>query len=596
MKRISTLPVILSALGAAGCNVSFGSAVGSAPVNSCSSASDCAGGAACVQNVCTTTSYDLDGLLLQVSVPATSTFAPGSVYVIDPSAAVSLKSSSAAQPFSSGFNVPLYAPISISGQVVLDPSTVLPTGCNLPDLSIPAQITFYRVPRFAGLPFDPVDVTTTQVGTAKTPRYVFDVDLVSGSGDQYDVYVQPTLPSDCPLDVPPYYLQKPTIDAGMVLRLPPTGQLTADISGITADNMADWRIDLVEPDRGLPMSTGTVITPDMNGTSSTVTAAISTVDPTQWPILRLSPVDTSQPTVFFSLQGAVINSSKTNPQVSFTVMQSVFTPVQVKGHVLGSDGLTPVPSRLAIQSQMLGGTNGSNATYFTNGVLTDQNGLFTVNLPPGQYWVRAFPIAESALSITDTTLTVPQMSMPTCVCAVTVQLQGKADLQATILTPTGQPLASTAVGVTPSETPVVPDSYFSTIHTLSPLPARDESTTTDGSGTFSLLADLGVSDLSVQTDPATHYPWYVHPQISPEPGTQPSSITLPSPAFLGGAVLDPQGNPIPNAGVVAWYPVRASDGTLTGTVVKIATTTTGPGGSYGLVLPAQVGPFTPGSL
>ena len=53
-------------LGCTGCGVPLGPPLGEAPVNTCSTAGDCATGGTCDQGKCVATSYDLAGLLLQV--------------------------------------------------------------------------------------------------------------------------------------------------------------------------------------------------------------------------------------------------------------------------------------------------------------------------------------------------------------------------------------------------------------------------------------------------------------------------------------------------------------------------------------------------
>jgi hypothetical protein len=119
-----------------------------------------------------------------------------------------------------------------------------------------------------------------------------------------------------------------------------------------------------------------------------------------------------------------------------------------------------------------------------------------------------------------------------------------------------------------------------------PVP-RSFTTTTDDHGSFLVSFDQeGTVDVTIRPDSSTNFPWSVFPQVSAV-SALPSIIALTNPAFLGGAVTDPHGTPIANATIDAWFPVRNASG-LTGTVVKIGTTTTDANGKYTLVLPALV--------
>ncbi len=90
---------------------------------------------------------------------------------------------------------------------------------------MPAQITFYRVPRLAGLPFDPVQVTTqASPGDAPT-KYSFDVDLVSDKDDRYDVYIEPQPVASCAMSIPPYFVRSQTVaTTSTVWQRPPPGR------------------------------------------------------------------------------------------------------------------------------------------------------------------------------------------------------------------------------------------------------------------------------------------------------------------------------------------------------------------------------------
>jgi hypothetical protein len=576
----------------ASCGLAMQSATDVGPVNACTSAGECGADATCVQATCVATKYDLQGILVTVQIPPNATFGAGMAWVVDPGLRnVQLVSQGAADTaFAQTFDVQLAKPVSIRGaKVVLDPSTVAP-GCSAPDSSVPANVTFFRVPHFAGFPFQPVQ-TVTQGSTS----YSFDLDLVSDPDDLYDVYIEPQPPAGCMISIPPYFMAGQTIDKSRTLwPLPPIGTLSGTIAGLRPSD--GWQLDLVEPDRGLPISAGSVLAPSLAQTGAIVSAQVSTIDPSHWPILRLTPIDpitqaadTTRPTVYWSLQGAISGGTTSSPVV--TLQNDVTTDaVNVQGQILGADG-TGTAATLTIQSQTLQNMDvGGNASFSIGLLPTGQiPGQFTVPLPPGNYWIRAVPTADESLSVTDNMLAWPAIpGNASCVCGKTFQLAKKAPFAGTISTPSGAPLVATNLQVSPSQD--VPRSYLAQTHALGALPARIQSGSTDERGGFGMLLDLGVSDVTVKTDPSTKFPWLVRPRVTPAPGMAPLQLALTSPAFLSGTVVDPSGNPVANAEIDAWFEVRdpAVPSGLTGTVVQIATASTDANGAYTLILPSSL--------
>jgi hypothetical protein len=569
----------------AGCSVPLEIPAGVGPVNTCSANGDCGLDAACVEGKCVATSYDLANILLQVRPQTGSSLGAGTSYVIDPGAAgVPLVSSATGgQPFAWPFSFELPAPVSIHGGKVLLTNT---KACNTTDGSVPAQVTFYRVPQLAGLPFDPIRVTTI---LRPGPSYAFDADLVN---DRYDVYIEPQTDPNCPTAIPPYFLAGQSITSTVSWTLPSLGTLSGTIAGLV--DPTAWKVDVVEPVRGLPVSTGSTLA--IGPTSATVTAQIFAIDPNAWPIVRLTPVDPTdpksldptRPIVYWSLQVGAHGGTLANPIVALSIEDLTVTPTTVQGQVLGPDGKTGILARLSIQSQTLNGANAGNASFSAGAVQTQTTGSFLVGLPPGTYSVRIFPTVDGDDSISDRQINVPASSGgSSCDCGIPLLLDTRAKIAGPVTTSDGRPLGSTSAGIAPSQ--ALSRSYLASMHALGLLEPRAETTITDASGGFTLLADRGAVDLTIQTDPSSDLPWLVIPQISPDPAAAQRPLKLPSPAFLHGNLYDPQG-PIANAEIDAWYPVRNPDdpSILLGTVVKIGTTSTDANGAYVLVLPSSV--------
>jgi hypothetical protein len=572
--------VCAALLGGAGCGVPLGTAAGLSPVNTCSSAGDCAAGSTCAQGACVATSYDLTGLLLEVHPLADATYGASTSFLIDPAAeGVVLASQGEGAPFITSFDAQLPAEVSIqNGLVLLDPSTA----CPVPGQGIPATLTFYRLSPFGGLSFDPVTVSSTSAGG--TDPYTYSVDLVPGT---YDVYIEPQAIKGCNdgFSYPPAFFPSQMIDAGGATpwQLPPVSTLGGSITGLA---VGVWKVDLVEPSRGLPISSVGALDGQPGGVA--VSAEISWPDASLAPILRLTPLNPAQagapqPSIYWTLEGAVFSGTQDDPVVGFEVAGLEVAGVEVGGQLLDqANAITGPASLLTFQSQSLFGDNAGNAAFSISNVPATAMGAFETTLPPGDYAIRAVPLANDPFSVSDFTLSWPASS------GQTFTMQPKVSLGGAILTSTGEALAGTFVGVAPSATPV--PTFLADTHQLDPQATRPFSSTTGAAGDFSFSVDQGSSDLVVQPDPSTRLPWLVRPKLVITPGLSLSTLALTSPAFLGGTVIDPHGMPVANAEINAWLPVvdPGSASAPPSTVVKIATTSTDANGVFSLVLPSSL--------
>lgn len=570
------------ALVTAGCSVPFGASLGVQQINTCSSPHDCAEGATCEGGICVATNVDLTGMLVEVRPHANASFGATTSYVFDPSAKVALSThGQGAEPFLARFDPRLPAPVSIrGGRVLFNHQTMVPATCAIPDRSVPAQITFFRVPPYAGLPFDPIHATAIANNKSES---TFDVDLVP---DTYDVYVEPQAVPGCNDDqpLPPWFLPRQPITSGVALswELPVPGALKGHIAGftgVTNVTVDDFAIAVLEPTRGLPISANGKLT--ASGDGFDLSAQVSWQD-MPYPILRLSPVDPKNalPSVYWTLVGSDFQN------LQFTVQDLFTQTTKVGGQVQTSDGSSGVPAALFIQSLMLNGTNGQNATFAVNAT-ADAQGNFTVSLPPGSYQFRAVP-QDERFAVTDETKPIGA-NATSCMCGINITLAPRVTLAGTATTPTGQGLVDASVSTSPSQT--VSTSYWLDTHAIDPVNTRAASTITDEMGQFQLLVDPGSSDLTIEAGASSNYPWLVRPRFTIQADAQPTPFALTSPAFLSGTVTDPLGLPVVNAEINAWFPVRdasAPMGGLTGTVVRIATTSSGIDGTFTLVLPSKI--------
>lgn len=574
---------VAAALLGLGCSVPLETSPLPGQVNTCSASSTCGAGAKCAQGVCVATAFDLTGLILEVRPHSNASFGATTSYAFDlaDTSVELLGHGPSDRPFFTHLDLPLPGAFSVvGGRVRVNHETLLEPSCNLgADRAIPAHLDFYRVAKYAGLPFDPVPAIAAPNGTSIT----FGVDLVPAT---YDVYVMPQPVAGCHKGnaYPPAFLPNQQIGTGGSLswelpELPVMGHLTGTITGFGKDAPGAWKIELLEPGLGLPISANGALTPTTGG--FTIAADIA------WqaaPILRLAPSlqpsDPPQATVYWALDGSLFGGSQTNPVVAFTVDQLYAKPVKVSGQIRGTDDFTGVAASITIQSTKLYGPDAENAAITVPSFDTDVLGNFVVYLPPGKYQLRAFPL-DGGLEASDHPLTVPANAA--CFCGQHFALTKKLSLAGAVRTPTGERLAGAAVEVTPAQT--LPSSFWLNAHALAPLTARPWTTTTDGAGKFTLRVDSGSSDLTIQPAAGSSFPWLVRSQPTAPTDAQLASLTLTSPAILNGAVTDPSRQPVADAEVNAWLPVR---GGMPGTVVKIGTTSTDASGGYTLILPSSI--------
>lgn len=576
MKRAIGMIAVLG-LAAPACGVPFGEPTTIGPTNACDGASDCGPGAACVQGQCVATEYDLEGLLLEVRPHANATFGANTSFMIDPSKSSLVLTSrgSSDAPFDAGYDLTLPMPVSVrDGVVRVNSKTSLEANCSLgADRAVPAHVTFYRVQPFVGLPIDPI---------AANIESELDLDLVPGI---YDIYVEPHVVANCN-DQKPY---PPVLFTGQQIaegasfswEMPVLGALTGPIHGFGEAVSGPFTVDVVEPSRGLVVSVNATLTPAADGYEVSTQLAWQGKS---MPILRLTPPDSSAlPTAYWQLSNA--GGSQTNPEIDYALEGLFQDPVQIGGHVVGTDLFTSIPSSLTIHSTALMGSNAENAVYAIQNHPTDAQGAFSILLPPGDaYNIRVFP-ADDGLAVTDIERGIPSQPSGECICGQTLKLEAKLRVSGMITTPSGEALSGADVALTPTQQPT--KSYWESTHVLSPAAIRPATATTT-EGLFDVLVDPGTADITIQPAEGSGFPWLVVPGLEISAHTEHTSLALKYPAILRGTVRDPRGVPLGNADINAWYAVRGPGGVATGTAIKIASTTTDADGSYTLVMPSSI--------
>ncbi len=447
---------------------------------------------------------------------------------------------------------------------------------------IPAEFTFYRHATHAGLPGQTTKATLlpgeTDRFTAKLPAGI------------YDIHVVPLSAGEGCIPPPPSFYREIDVTKGntisLSLEVPPT-PLSGTITFPKGIGLAGWSVEIVDPKRGLVVSTTDVLEVD----PLSLFATYSLEYYWDWmnnpsPILRLRPPEGTAGLKFFWELGALSPFDPTHANITLVDLDANFREVQ--GFVFDKSKMA-VASTVAFKSVQLSGNASPNATF---GILvtTDKNGEFVTELPTGKYQVTAYPSSDPLKAITkdDKLWEIPKESG--CFCGKSIIVRDKATVESAVMLPNGDPLVAGTATVFPAPEPQ--QSYLLSRLVAENPPTQVESTPLGPFGQFTLHADPGgLVDLRVHLPKESRFPWLVRSGVKVnenQDGTQGTTLeplTLAYPAMLQGLVRDPStGMPLADATVRAWLPVNTTGETSSSAVIQIADGTTGADGRYTLLV------------
>lgn len=181
----------------------------------------------------------------------------------------------------------------------------------------------------------------------------------------------------------------------------------------------------------------------------------------------------------------------------------------------------------------------------------DHVGEYTVQLPPGSYVVYAIPKDAPDLALT--------LRPSTLVGTAPVQLgngialENRRHLRGRAVLPDGRPLADAAVVVSSTHDPYLKTPPEAALP-LPPALAREVTAFTDATGSFDVLVDPGVLDVSVRPAEGSRFPWVVTTALTVAAAdlSLAQTIVIPVPTAQKSTVFDPFGNPVPRALVRAY--------------------------------------------
>lgn len=555
--------------------------------NTCSSDNDCAAGGGVCANVdgeptCVATKVDLPGLILEVRPSALASLGGTPASYLVPFGGAGLVAEKAeGLVLEHDIDLPQVELSSIELTIKYDYKS-----CSLAssDGKIPAEFTFYRHATHAGLPGQ---ISTATLLPGETDRYT--ATLPAGV---YDIHVVPLSAGPGCVPPPPTFYREIDLSKGGTMPLTldePARPLSGTISFPKGLGLAGWSVEVVDPKRGLVVSTTDVLEVDPLSLFADYSIEYywdwSNDNPS--PILRLRPPEGTPGLKFFWELAALSPLDLSHANITLVDLNGAVR--EVRGYVLDKTNL-PVAATVAIKSVQLSGNASPNATF---GILvnTDKNGEFSTELPPGKYQVTAYPSVDPLKAITkDDELWEIDPMEPGCFCGKSITVGDKSTVESAVMLPNGDPLFNGTATVFPPPEPQ--QSYLlSRLVANTPL-TQVESTPLGPFGQFTLHADPGsLVDLRVHLPKESRFPWLVRSGVkvnADQDGTQGTTLeplTLSYPVMLQGLVRDPSTNqPLADATVRAWLPVNTTGENTSSAVIQIADGTTGPDGRYTLLV------------
>jgi hypothetical protein len=465
--------------------------------------------------------------------------------------------------------------------------------------SIPVRVTLVPSQGVLGLPT--VDYSLDLFSSRAGGDYGFSLHIPPGS---YSVYIEPAAPTDTACAIPPQLYRNLDVAPGNVdlqtIELPAPQHLALTVRWSGSGTLDGWMIDMVDPVTGRLISTEATLSDSAyDATLAQYTTAIDyspvvdTIPSAGKELVRLSPPDgVAAPTLLME-RGALELFAKGEGIIDQLTMLP--QPVTVKGQVERAGSTTPVKASITfVATETYDVSTGVRASYVRT-VDSADDGTFSVELLPGQYAVYALPGTESGLAATTTTLLVSRPAPGQLVQAgKSIELTASAVIGGSVFDPGGRgPISGAQVQAVPTPVAQPLALYDRTLGPVSFVP-RVSTTSLDGNGGFSVLADPGIFDVSVRPERDTRFAWLVRPNVSvAQPRKDLGHMQLPLPVRYHGAVTTPAAGRVPGALIRAYIymdetPAYTGDPTLARSVLQIGETTSDDQGDFDLYLPSQI--------
>jgi hypothetical protein len=579
-----------------------------AVTNSCKTDSDCGSNGICKGGVCYSRSGSIDEVLLEIIPEATSPFGTRSF----------LSMQDGLRRGVSNRAITLPRPVSFAVQVQVNAED-LPEGCGYlrtGKTSIAARIQFTRTGSVGGVSVAGLSSRFTFSVDTEQNSSGFSKDMALAPGF-YDIYAQPVSSSNCQIaskwwrgvevaEDSPTWAPPATLDLPAPLKL-------AGVVERKNGTLADWQIDVIDPQDGKVISTSSRL--GATSEASPLTNFTIYYQPLPFiapgpamtglrragapgPLIRLKPpkdAENTVPIVYFDLEAAAIGGRE---QINL-IMSRLPTSeslVTVTGQVRGAsqDGVRSTVKFINTTFHRILGLPAA----FGPAVTTDAAGRYTTKLFPGEYQVVVIP--EGA---TDDGSTVPGANADRAWALTqrtrTISTDAMQTLDVTVAPPRiieGVATAGTsdapAQGATLEATPVSASSAGVLRAVISPpiTPASASALIKDDSGKFKLILDPGDYDFTLKPAAASNFAWWILPSVTvaDEAPAQPRLVNaqLLYPVPFDGTIAvmtDRTAQPLRNATVQAYATTRSPHGEIV--VTQVGAARTDDMGRYYLALP-----------
>jgi hypothetical protein len=486
--------------------------------------------------------------------------------------------------------------------------------------TIPANLTFVPSERMLGIAATTY-VTASGVewrGRVDEP-YQYGTSIPPGD---YDIYVEPRLDLNPELDqdadclVPPFLVRRQGITTNLTLeiQLPAPTKLDAIVRGPAGDaSLTNWFATVLDKVSGrvlsapfrLPEPTQTGAGSDYAWTMRFVPAhivedGVLKVDPEfeGLEVIRLSPPEgVVAPSFIFERSGADLAPGgpyvfDLAPATGYSIPASPLPAIAtIEVQTVDLETNEPVEAAVTLIAESIEGA--SPSASFVTTVQLDASGLRKVDVPLGQYLLRAVPPPSLGLSAAEASWRVratpgvvqggKSIPLPRA-----PRITGEAFLSGV----GGPAFGSTANAVvSPLSEPT--DVLQRTLGTPAP-PPRTSTDIVDGDGAFELDVDPGKYAFFVRPESRSRYAWFVSPQITvPAGGFDLSRLKLPLPFVYQAKVVVDEETRVPGALVRAYTYVTAgghytSDISEYAAVIPVAEARADENGEFELLIPASL--------
>ncbi len=560
--------------------------------NVCTQDSDCGEGACATigsANRCVATTADLAGIVFELE--GTTADGRSISHVFDEGLSVQ---GTRENGIVIGHDLAVPLPLILGGRFLHhDEGALANPACVASDGSVPATVEVRTTDPLVGLErvFNGAsELVTTETGAT---THAFAIPVPFGT---YDVYVVPEPIAACPIAPPPPRIFPAVKVAGDVM-LEPEAEAPRRLTGVVIPggglDLSTFRVELLEPKRGLPVSESPLLEPPSDGASELLggPGPVGTDERglayyyTDGLVLRLSNAD-GKLVVHWKFDALDFDG---DGEVELDLEDLTADRKPYRAKVVDA-AIRPVAgASVSIKSVSLSGEAAKNSSFRVSAE-SNAEGDVDVELVPGIYQVLVTPPAaesmEGPAQLEDTW----EIKLDSYCCGKSFQLRARPLLTGSVETAAGEPVQSVPVLASPT-LPGIRDYFSRALESLELLP-RQSASTTEASGLFAMQVDPGTFDIAIQAPTGTGFSWLVLPAtvvapVEQQPGAPLGSLVLPSPAFVvGRATL--QGAAAANALVRAYLPLVDEDGDTPTRVVAIGEVVTDADGSFELPLPPSI--------